>query len=249
MGFYLPHRFGKSHWLEAYGRESFFAGTDLYVGSAAFNAYNTTIGTYRFGVSGIYTFLDTNKVTLVISNPNATLTDAAPATSTNEQKNTSLAYSVHYSSVLFDKAFQPTLSYTTAKQDNDVKSATNSMIAVGFKTEAVANLGIEADWKQFKQEAQALSTPDTKTTSIFSNITYTFDQLTPFIQYVNDKVKGTANAEYKKRTLAAGVQWKPFNDTNFRYHLAYTNTNKEFDVASLGKVKDNIVTFGIKADL
>ncbi|AUN96564.1 hypothetical protein C0V70_00275 [Bacteriovorax stolpii] len=242
-------RFGKTNWAEAYGRESFLSSTDLLITSAAYDQYNTNIGTYRFGVSGTYTFLDTNKITLAISNPNPELTDTTAATATNEKKNTSLAYAIHYSSVLFDKAFQPTLSYTTAKQDNDVKSAKNTMMAAGFRTEAISNLIVDADWKQFKAESQTNGGVDTKTSSIFANVAYNINEWSPFVQYINDKVKGAANSEYKKNSIAGGVMWKPFQDTNFRYHLAYTNANKKFDVAANGKVKDNIITFGIKADL
>lgn len=242
-------RFGKTNWAEAYGRESFISSTDLLITSAAYDQYNTKIGTYRFGVSGTFTFLDTNKITLAISNPNPELTDTTPATATNDQKNTSLAYAIHYSSVLFDKAFQPTLSYTTAKQDNDVKSAKNSMMAAGFRTEAVANLVVDVDWKQFKAEPQTTTGVEAKTSSIFANVAYNINEFSPFVQYINDKVEGAANSEYKKNSIAGGVMWKPFADTNFRYHLAYTNANKKFDVATLGKVKDNIITFGIKADL
>ncbi|MBY0414154.1 MAG: hypothetical protein K2Q18_08310, partial [Bdellovibrionales bacterium] len=184
-----------------------------------------------------------------ISNPNPNLTDTTAATAINEKKNTSLAYAVHYSSVLFSKAFQPTVSYTTAKQDNDVKSAKNSMLAAGFRTEAVANLVVDADWKQFKQESQVNGVADTKTSSIFANVAYTVGEWSPFVQYINDKVKGVAANEYKKNSIVGGVMWKPFADTNFRYHLAYTNINKKFDLAAGGKVKDNLITFGIKADL
>ena len=237
-------RFGKTNWAEAYGRESFISSTDLLITSAAYDQYNTNIGTYRFGVSGTFTFLDTNKITLAISNPNATLSDT-----TGEKKNTSLAYAAHYSSVLFDKAFQPTLSYTMAKQDNDVKSAKNTMMAAGFRTEAVANLVVDADWKQFKKEPQTTTGVEEKTSSIFANVAYNINEWSPFVQYINDKVEGAANSEYKKNSIVGGVMWKPFADTNFRYHLAYTNANKKFDVAANGKVKDNIITFGIKADL
>ena len=242
-------RFGKTNWAEAYGRESFISSTDLFLSSDAYTEYNSKIGNYRFGVSGTMTFMETNKLTLAISNPNADLTDTTAATATNDQKNTSLAYAAHYSSVLFGKAFQPTLSYTTAKQDNDVKSAKNTMMAAGFRTEAVENLIVDADWKQFKAEPQTTTGVETKTSSIFANVAYNIDQITPFVQYINDKVKGAAASEYKKNSIVGGVMYKPFADTNFRYHLAYTNINKKFDVAANGKQKDNIITFGIKADL
>jgi len=252
---FFTTRFGKTNWAEAYGRESFISSTDLFLASAAYSAYNTNIGTYRFGVSGTYTFLDTNKITLAISNPNADLTDTTTATPTNEKKNTSLAYAAHYSSVLMDKMIQPTLSYTTAKQDKDTGGGTNTMMAAGFRSE-VSNFVVDADWKQFKRGDQGLAGADEKTSSIFANLAYNIDQFSPFVQYINDKAKAvtatgtlTTNGDFKKNSIVGGVMWKPFADTNFRYHLAYTNANKKYDVAANGKVKDNIITFGIKADL
>lgn len=239
---FFTTRFGKTNWAEAYGRESFISSTDLFITSAVYSAYNTNVGTYRFGVSGTYTFLDTNKLTLAISNPNPNKTDL-----TGEQKNNSLAYAAHYSSVLMDKMIQPTLSYTTAKQDN-ATHGTNSMMAAGFRSEVV-NFIVDADWKQFKREDQGVAGADEKTTSIFANVAYNIDQVSPFVQYINDKAKAVTGGDYKKNSIVGGVMWKPFNDTNFRYHLAYTNANKKFDVAANGKVKDNIITFGIKADL
>lgn len=239
---FFTTRFGKTNWAEAYGRESFISSTDLFITSAAYSAYNTNIGTYRFGASGTYTFLDTNKVTLAISNPNPNKTDL-----TGEQKNTSLAYAAHYSSVLMDKMIQPTLSYTNAKQDS-ATNGTNTMMAAGFRSE-VANLVVDADWKQFKREDQGVAGADEKTTSIFTNVAYNIDQFSPFVQYINDKAKAVTGGDYKKNTFAVGAMWRPFNDTNFRYHLAYTNSNKKFDVAASGKVKDNAIVFGIKADI
>lgn len=243
-------RFGKTNWAEAYGRESFISSTDLFIASDAYSGYNKNIGTYRFGVSGTYTFLDTNKLTLAISNPNPNKTDTV-----GEQKNTSLAYAAHYSSVLFDKMFQPTLSYTTAKQDHDTASGTNTMMAAGFRTE-FSNLVIDADWKQFKRADQGLAKADEKTTSIFANVAYNIGEVSPFVQYINDKAKsitptGTlaTNGDYKKNSFVVGAMWKPFNDTNFRYHLAYINSNQKYDVAANGKIKSNAILFGIKADL
>lgn len=240
---FFTTRFGKTNWAEAYGRESFISSTDLFITSAAYSAYNTNVGTYRFGVSGTFTALETHKLTLAISNPNPELTDTA-----GEKKNTSLAYAAHYSSVMMDKLIQPTLSYTTAKQDKDTAGGTNTMMAAGVRSE-VANFVVDADWKQFKRADQGVAGADEKTTSIFANVAYNIDSISPFAQYINDKAKAVTGGDYKKNSFVVGAMWKPFNDTNFRYHLAYTNANKKFDVASNGKVKDNIVTFGIKADL
>jgi hypothetical protein len=45
--------------------------------------------------------------------------------------------------------------------------------------------------------------------------------------------------------------WRPFADTNFRYHVLYTNANKKFDsaLATNSKVQDNKITVGMKIDI
>jgi hypothetical protein len=249
-------RFGKTSWAEAFGRESFISSTDLYLTSDSAKAYKDNIGEYRFGAGATFTFAETNKLTLAVSNPNNAVTDTA-----GETKNNSLAYGVHYSSVLLNKAFQPLLSYTLAAQDPDAQGtntqkADYTMMAAGFRSEAVENLIIDADWKQFEREKKTVTAvaADGKTSSIFANVSYNINEFSPFVQYVNDKFKGelaTLNADYKKNSFAVGTGWKPFADVNFRYHILYTNSNKKFDSASAAnsKITDNKITFGIKADI
>lgn len=247
-------RFGKMNWAEAYGRESFISTTDLFVASEAYSAYNTGIGNYRFGVAATMTALETHKLTLAISNPNTALTDT-----TGESKNNSLAYAAHYSSVMFDKMFQPLLSYTHADQDGDAEATPRTfkkaytMMAAGWRTEAMG-LTLDADYKQFNRRGRTATAgaTDGKTSSIFANLAYTMDSITPFLQYVNDKFEGeVATGDFKKNTFAVGAMWRPFADTNFRYHVLYTNANKKFDnaLAANSKVQDNKITVGMKIDI
>ncbi len=250
-------RFGKMNWAEAYGRESFISTTDLFVASDAYAAYNTGIGNYRFGAAATFTFLETQKLTIALSNPNAANTDTV-----GESNNKSIAYAAHYSAVLFDKMFQPTLSYTLAPQDGDSQATTPTtsqdytMMAAGFRTETMG-LIVDADWKQFNRKARTTTAgaTDGKTSSIFANVSYTVnEQLSPFVQFVNDKFENSlANTtnNYKKNTYVGGVMWKPFTDTNFRYHLAYSNSKKKFDssAAAVREVQDNKITFGMKIDI
>ena len=247
-------RFGKTNWAEAYGRESFISSTDLFLATAAYSAYNTNIGNYRFGVSGTMTILETHKLTLAISNPNTAVTDTA-----GETKNTSLAYAAHYSSVMFDKMFQPTLSYTLAHQDGDTgrPAGDSTMMAAGFRSE-VAGFIVDADWKRFEKENDTTAvatnaTANGDTTSIFANVAYNFNEFTPFVQYANDKFEGqsTIANNNDKNTYVGGVMYKPYTDVNFRYHLAYSMSKQEFDnaAAASSEVKDNRIIFGIKADI
>lgn len=250
-------RFGKMNWAEAYGRESFISSTDLFVASDAYSAYNSNVGNYRFGVSATATFMETQKFTLAVSNPNVTVTDAVVGAA--DANNKSLALGAHYSSVMFDKMFQPLLSYTYAPQDGDMDAATPTktqaytMMAAGWRTEAMG-LTLDADYKQFNKKGRTVTAgaTDGKTSSIFANLAYSVGQLTPFIQYVNDKFEGeVATGDYKKNTFAVGTMYKPFADTNFRYHVLYTMADKKFDnVASTStKIKDSKITIGMKIDI
>ena len=262
---FVTFRFGKTNWAEAYGRESFISSTDLFLATDAYRAYNANIGNYRFSASATSTFMDTHKVTVAVSNPNTAVTDSA----TGGSKNTSLAYAIHYSSVMFDKMFQPTLSYTLAHQDGDAgrKAYNNTMWAAGFRTE-VANFIIDADYKQFDKayDNAAAATTTTynqtalgsgtysqlngKTSSIFANIAYSMDMLSPFVQYSHDSFDAQSNTTTNndRNTYVAGVMYKPYTDINFRYHLAYGISKQEFDVGG-AEFKDNRIIFGIKADI
>ena len=247
-------RFGKTNWAEAFGRESFLSPTDLFVTSEVNTANSTNIGTYRFGLGATLTFLETQKLTLAVSNPNSAATDT-----TGESKNNSLAYAAHYSSVIMNKMFQPLLSYTLANQDGDAEAGTPTlrkaytMAAAGWRTEAMG-ITFDADWKQFNKKGRTATAgaTDGKTSSIFANLAYTINAFTPFFQFVNDKFEGEVEAgDFKKNTFAVGAMWKPFEDTNFRYHLVYLSANKKFDnvLSTNTQVKDNKITFGMKIDI
>lgn len=256
---YFTTRFGRQNWVDAYGREAYLSGTDVFLTSQAATDFKSAVGDYRWGVTGIYKFAETNNLILALSNPNRTMTDATGT----EEKNNSLAMGAYYNGTFADKAFQPTVGYTLAKQDGDndaavgvrTKSGEYTLWNAGLRSE-IAGFTIDADYKEFSKDNRNAGTNTaeikTKTKSIYSMVAYTAGEFTPLAFYINDKFDSENNAaDFKRNAWAIGTHWKPFQDVNFRYHVMFTNDVKKFDnvAAVTTKVTDRRVYFGIKADI
>lgn len=255
---YFTTRFGRQNWVDAIGREGYLSGTDSFIGTGAAANYRTAFGSeYRYGVSAIMKLADTNVITLAVSNPNATMTDTTGV----EEKNTGLAMGAYYTGSFAEKAFQPTVGYTTGKQNGDkdavvtaqTKDSDNSMWNVGFRSE-VAGFTVDADYKTNEVENRNAGTNTanvkTETKSIYTMVSYNAGEFTPIAFYVNDKFDSETNtADYKRNAFAVGTFWKPMADVNFRYHAMFSNDVKKFDTAASGKVTDKRFWLGFKADI
>lgn len=273
-------RLGKQNNTEMLGREFFMAGTDYPVtmannttinpngfyyaadNSAVYNNVKNDLGLYRTGASLLFSQLEGQLFTLNVSESMKSATTVDTAGVTNDSKNTSLAYGFYYNGTFASKMFQPTVGYTLAKLDpetdkagSNTTEATYKLLALGVKSE-VAGFNIEADWKQYKRPNHAIvgaTSNEDKTTSIWANVAYTWDMLTPFVNYIHDKydVSASDTADFKRDALSVGLQIKPFKDNNFRYHVAYTNDVKKLDAATSGdkKVTANTIAAGIKFDI
>ena len=271
-------RFGKQNWTEAMGRELFVAATDVFVKSQAYSDYQSAFGSdYRAGVSAIFK-MDSNTLTLAVSNPNTLLLDSSTGASAN---NSGFALGAHYNGSFMNKLVQPVLSYQTTKLNGDTDNTTKTKdgnataMALGLRSE-VSGFTIDADFKQVKidnRNSTGITDADAgKTTSIMANIAYTMNEFTPFVSYVSDKANATISAPassastpststvyaktddtkaYKKSTYGLGLMYKPIADVNFRYHLAYTSAKKEKDGSTSGasEFEDKRIIFGIKADI
>jgi len=256
---YFTTRFGKQNWVDAAGRETFASGTDVFLASGVASGYKAAFGSdYRYGVSFIGKLAETNIITLALSNPNQDMSDA-PATG-DSSNNTGLAMGAYYNGQFFDKAFQPTLGYTVAKQNGNLDAATPTkeadftVMSAGFRSE-FAGLTLDADYKILDRESTltAATGNASSTKSVYSMLSYAMGEFTPIAYYINDRFTGNAaNSGFKRDAFAAGVYWKPFQDVNFRYHLMYTNDVKKFDTssaASASKITDDRFWLGFKIDV
>lgn len=260
-------RFGKQNWGgAAYGREGMVSGTDVFIVSQAATNYKSAFGSdYRYGVTAMFKFADTNNLDLAVSNANGTTTDNDGV----ERKNTGLALGAIYTGSFADKLLQPVLAFQTAKQNGDTDNATAAsktkdvnytMWNAGLRSE-MAGFVIDADYKQLKKPNRNDTANNTtgnkeqKTKSIYANVAYAIGDFTPMATYANDKYTTENNiatdANFKKNSFAVGTYWKPMADVNFRYHLMVTNavTKYEGTVANNTKVNDTKIFFGFKADI
>ncbi len=256
---YFTTRFGKQSWSNAAGRESMVSGSDVFLTSNALANFRTAVGEYRFGASAMFKFLEVHNLTLALSNPNTAVTDT-----TGNSKNNAVAYGAYYTASFMDKMIQPTLAYTLAPQDGDknvtaasqTKKGNFSLMSAGLRSE-VAGFTIDADYKTFKKDNRNSGTNTTAleetTKAIYFNVAYAINEFTPFATYINDKYtkQNTAASDYKANKMALGLMYKPFADTNFRYHVAYTTDTKKFSSSAATKKEEKTsqILFGIKADI
>jgi hypothetical protein len=252
-------RFGKQNWATAYGRESVVSGTDVFLVSQAATNYKSGFGSdYRYGLTAMFKFMETNTFDIALSNPNSTFTD----TTGIERTNSGLAMGAFYGGNFLEKMVQPTLAYQVSKQNGDKDHATaktkdgnHTMWNAGVRSE-VAGFVVDADYKTFKKEnrndtgSTALVQEETK--SIYANVAYAVGDFTPMVTYINDKFDSESNtADFKKTSFAVGTYWKPMSDVNFRYHLmlASAQTKADGSTSTVSKVDDTKVYFGFKADI
>lgn len=253
-------RFGKQNWGGMhYGREGIVSGTDVFLVSQAATNFKSGFGSdYRYGVTAMFKFMETNTLDLAISNPNTTITDSTGA----EIKNTGLALGAYYTGSFLSKMVQPILAYSVASQDGDLDHATaktkkgnHTMWNAGLRSE-VAGFIVDADYKTFKKENRngvgSTSLVKEETKSIYANVAYAVGDFTPIATYINDKFDSETNtADFKRNSFAVGTYWKPMADVNFRYHLLATNAVTKFSsTSSVNKeIKDTKIYFGFKADI
>jgi hypothetical protein len=252
-------RFGKQNWGGmTYGREGIVSGSDVFLTSAAGTNYKTAFGSdYRFGVTAMFKFMDTNTLDIALSNPNSTFTDTTGTTKTNS----GLAYGIFYTGNFMNKLVQPVLAYQSAKQNGDTDTGTktkdgnHTMYNIGLRSE-VAGFVIDADYKALKKDNRndtgTTSLVKEETKSIYANLAYAVGDFTPIATYINDKFDSETNsADFKRNSFAVGTYWKPMADVNFRYHAMLTSATTKYDDAgaTYKEIKDTKMYFGIKADI
>ena len=276
---FLTARLGKSNQMDSLGREFYTSGSDysttfassVYTASnsAVYNAVKADADLYRVGATLMFNQIPNSTLSLAVFNPQKTVTYTDTASITNDAKNSTLGMGLYYNGNFMEKILQPTLGYTTfaIAPETDLAGSnavegTHKLMSVGVRSE-FQGVVVDLDWKQYKKANTALvgaaasaSTED-KTTSIWTNVAYTWENLTPFVNYINDKYEKTAvaTAAYKRNALTVGLMIKPMKDVNFRYHVSYTNDVKKFDSATSGdtngdtKVTANQIAAGIKFDI
>lgn len=258
---YFTTRFGKQFNLELLGRETIASGSDQFLNSRAFSLHHSDLGNYKTGLSLMFTQLEGHTFTLNAHTPNKTVSDT-----TLNKKNTGMGLGAYYSGGFMDKALQPHIGYTMDTQNYDgagEKNRTFKTLSVGNRL-VVAGFTLDTDYRTYTKPSATNVKEETK--SIYTNLAYTINEFTPFVTFINDKydtaganavvttaaTATTTGTDYKRNAIGVGTFYKPFADTNFRYHLLYTTDKTEFEGQTgvgIKELVDNKFYFGFKADI
>jgi len=281
-------RIGKQNNPDSLGREYYVSGTDYNVteykfktaggqGSTAYTTSNTAVynevkndaDIYHVGATLLFAQVPNSTVSVTLFEPQKSTTYTDVAGSATDAKNTQFGYGVYYNGSFFDKMLQPTLGYTSlgiagtsdaSNSANNTENKSHKLISAGVRSE-LFGVTVDLDWKQYKRANTATAAATTnadKASSIYANVAYTWDMLTPFVSYIHDKydrdaANSTTVGDYKRDALSAGLQIKPFKENNFRYHVTYTSDVKTVDLATSStvdkKVSANTIAAGIKFDI
>lgn len=239
---YLAHRMSEMFTLtvgkfntEFGGFEGSISGADRYLaseyytrtalvstGSGRLSSYN--LGTkdllYSTGVKATFT-VENQQVHLMATNEPVNTTAVGPASTQN-----SSLYGVAYKGIFAEKALTFGLSYHTMA--GPIKDDKHQFIAAGVMWNS-APIMASADYlvAEFKQDASGKK--DTMT-SVVAKLAYTgWEQWTPRLEFTSSEDKQEiAGAITNKFTgYGAVLEYKPYNDQTFRYHLAYNNITEK----------------------
>lgn len=233
MSDYFTLSVGKLN-TDAGGFEGATSGADLYMLSQHYNLtgpYKSTtpsknLGTlsilYMTGAKGIFTLGDHSISLLAANEPHASADYGADAS-----QNSPLA-AIVWRGAYMEKALMTNLSYHTVS--GTTGKDRHQMMAAGLLFNAKP-FSFQADYlmSEFKQDAS--SKKDT-VTSIVAKFAYTgWEQWTPRLELQTSEEKLEIGGTAKNTFIGYGavLEYKPYTDTNFRYHLAYNNTKEEFE--------------------
>lgn len=221
------------------GFEGATSGADLYLTSQFYTlrgpngnletraaGAGTNLGTsdllYMTGVKATLTFADQN-VFLMATNESNVANANGPSTT----QNTSL-YGAVWRGAFMDKAFMTNLSYHTLNGPVDGDRHQFATAGVMWNAKPVM---FSADYlmSEFKEDA---SGDKNTVTSIVTKVAYTgWEQWTPRLEFISSEEKIEIGGSKANKFMGYGavLEYKPYTDTNFRYHLAYNNVTAQLD--------------------
>ncbi|MGZ3768835.1 MAG: porin [Bdellovibrio sp.] len=261
---YLSHKLSDTFTLtvgkfntEFGGWEGITSGADLYLTSefytrtALMNAGAGTLSPYNLGtrdllygtgVKATFAFGGQQIHLMGTDEPANSPAAVGPATTQN-----SSMYGVAYKGAFMDKALNLALSYHTMA--GPIKDDKHQFIAAGVTWNS-APVMVTADYlvSEFKQDASGKK--DTMT-SIVAKLAYTgWEQWTPRLEFTTseDKQQISSALSNKFTGMGAVLEYKPYNDQTFRYHIAYNNITEKRDTGADLKKDEVIVGARLLAD-
>lgn len=106
----------------------------------------------------------------------------------------------------------------------------------------------QVDYLNYDFKGATKSEKDT-TSSFIGKFSYTgFEQWTPRLEISTSDVKDNTGATTKYTGVGAVVEYKPYADTNFRYHAAYSNIRQEPKIGDASTKQEVVVGVRLMAD-
>lgn len=235
---YLTHKMSEMFSLsvgkinsEIGGFEGATSGADLYLtstfytrspltasglttGSLSPNVLGTTNLLYMTGVKGTFSF--EGQVIHILATDETADGSAGPAATQNGS-----LYGIDWKGAFLDKALNFNVSYHT--MGGPTKDDRHQFVAAGVMWNSNPVV-VTAEYLMAEYKQDTPSAKDT-TTSIVAKAAYTgWEQWTPRLEVVSteEKMEIGASATHKIMGYGAVLEYKPYTDTNFRYHMAYS---------------------------
>lgn len=211
------------------GFEGATSGADLYMlsqfytgrgpaGALGGGNLGTTDLLYMTGAKGTFTFGGHN-LHILATNESETL--AGPTAT----QNTMMMGAIWRGTWTEDKAFMTNLSYHTLNGPTDGDK--HQFMTAGLMWNAKP-VSVQLDY--LMSEAKLDSGDKDTVTSIVGKLAYSgWEQWTPRLEVQSSEEKREIGGAQTNKFMGYGavLEYKPYTDTNFRYHLAYNNVKQE----------------------
>ncbi|WP_413291730.1 porin [Bdellovibrio sp. HCB185ZH] len=244
---YLQHKMGDMSLQlgklgSEYGTlESQTSGADLYLTSQAYTKtgpngnlqglwLNTSSLLYVLGAKLAWNMTPDQSLSLVaFKTPDGSVTPTAPPPAATSN---AMMEGLIYKGAFMDKNFKVMASYHygTGTPTKD----TYNLYSAGFNWTFASAWNLEVDYTASDFKRDATGAKDSIWSAI-GKLAYTgWENWTPRLELINssEKVETSAtaanNGTNKFMGYGAVLEYKPMADTNFRYHIAYSNTTEEF---------------------
>lgn len=224
---------------EVGGYEGTTSGADLYMTSTFYtptgessNILGTKDLLYLTGVKGTFSYDGHQFILMATNEPE---TKAGPTGTQN-----SSMYGAVWKSSFMEKALNFNVSYHTLA--GPTKDDKHQLSAVGVMWNSNP-LVLSLDYLMSQFKADATGFKDTVNSAVF-NIAYTgWEKWTPGLEFISSEEKIGGTADTKNTYTAYGVvaEYKPYADTNFRYHVSYNNTKGSLEGVSDDQIKEEVV--------
>lgn len=222
------------------GFEGISNGSDMYLQSeyyaGTFNGVSTNTNLLYSAawlhVSGArleYALAPTQSLALSVLNPLADHKNASSAFAES-----AMGYGVVYKGSFMDKALAVMGSYHVnpglAASGGDSTDNKNTFMTVGLKY-TMNPVVVQLDYNTQEAKYAAGKSSD-KITSIVGKVAYTgIEQWTPRIEFHQSQIDAQAGTSDKYTGMGLVAEYKPRNENNFRYHVAYNTVTGSGDTS------------------